>query len=95
MAIFQDLVDGFSGKYASVKRFVRKLRGSAEPEARVVIQTLWQTPATHHKRGRLEKQTLPDIVVAAVFSPGLTGRRRQQRAHNLDGSHGKAGCSAR
>lgn len=41
MAIFQDLVDGhgFSGKYASVKRFVRKLRGSAAPEARVVIQT--------------------------------------------------------
>lgn len=41
MAIFPDLVDGqgFSGKYASVKRFVRKLRGSAAPEARVVIQT--------------------------------------------------------
>ena len=41
MAIFQDLVDGhgFSGKYASVKRFVRKLRGSAAPEARVVIRT--------------------------------------------------------
>ncbi|HKF26105.1 MAG TPA: IS21 family transposase [Candidatus Acidoferrum sp.] len=41
IAIFQDLVDGhgFSGKYASVKRFVRKLRGSAAPEARVVIQT--------------------------------------------------------
>ena len=41
MAIFQDLVDshGFSGKYASVKRFVRKLRGSATAEARVVIQT--------------------------------------------------------
>ena len=31
MAIFQDLVDGhdFSGRYASIKRFVRKLRGSA------------------------------------------------------------------
>jgi hypothetical protein len=41
MAIFQDLVDGhgFSGRYASVKRFVRKLRGAAAPEARVVIQT--------------------------------------------------------
>jgi transposase len=41
MAIFQDLVDGpgFTGKYASVRRFVRKLRGSAAPEARVVIQT--------------------------------------------------------
>ena len=41
MAIFQDLVDGhgFSGKYASVKRFVRKLRGPTAPEARVVIET--------------------------------------------------------
>ena len=42
MAIWQDLVDGhgFSEKYASVKRFVRKLRGSAEgPEACVVIET--------------------------------------------------------
>ena len=40
-AIWQDLVDshGFSDKYASVKRFVRKLRGSGTPEARVVIET--------------------------------------------------------
>ena len=41
MAIWQDLVDGhgFREKYASVKRFVRKLRGSPTPEARVVIRT--------------------------------------------------------
>ncbi len=41
MAIWQDLVDGhgFAGRYASVKRFVRKLRGSPAPEARVVIET--------------------------------------------------------
>jgi len=41
MAIWQDLVDchGFGEKYASVKRFVRKLRGSPTPEARVVIET--------------------------------------------------------
>jgi transposase len=41
MAIWQDLVDrhGFAGRYASVKRFVRKLVGSAAPEARVVIET--------------------------------------------------------
>ena len=30
---------GFPGRYASVKRFVHKLRGSGSPEARVVIQT--------------------------------------------------------
>src|SRR5712672_1222677 len=41
MAIWQDLVDGhgFAGRYASVKRFVRKLFGSPAPEARVVIET--------------------------------------------------------
>lgn len=40
-AIWQDLVDehGFSARYASVRRFVGKLRGSAAPEARVVITT--------------------------------------------------------
>ena len=38
-AIWQDLVDdhGFTGRYASVKRFVRKLRGGAtEPRAVIV-----------------------------------------------------------
>jgi transposase len=41
VSIYQDLVDthGFAARYASVKRFVRKLRGSATPEARVVIET--------------------------------------------------------
>ena len=41
MAIWQDLVDGhsFAGRYASVKRFVRKLCGVSTPEARVVIET--------------------------------------------------------
>ena len=41
MAIWQDLVDdhGFTGRYNSVKRFVRKQRGATSPEARVVIET--------------------------------------------------------
>jgi hypothetical protein len=30
---------GFAGRYASVKRIVRKLCGSSTPEARVVIET--------------------------------------------------------
>jgi transposase len=40
-AIWQDLVDdhGFTGRYASVKRFVRKLRGGAATEPRAVIIT--------------------------------------------------------
>jgi transposase len=41
MGIWQDLVDGhgFTGGYQSVQRFVRKLRGAASPEARVIIET--------------------------------------------------------
>jgi transposase len=41
MAIFQDLYDdhGFRAGYASVRRFVAKLRGTTVPEARVVIET--------------------------------------------------------
>ena len=41
MAIWQDLVDdhGFTGRYNSVKRFVRKQRGITTAEARVVIDT--------------------------------------------------------
>ena len=41
MAIWQDLVDhhGFTAGYQSVKRFLQKLRGAANPEARVVIET--------------------------------------------------------
>ena len=40
-AVWQDLVDGhgFPAGYQSVKRFLRKLRGSPAPEARVVIET--------------------------------------------------------
>jgi transposase len=41
MAIWQELVDrhGFPGSYESVKRFVRKQRGTQSPEARAVIVT--------------------------------------------------------
>jgi transposase len=42
VAIYQDLVDGhgFLAKYASVRRFVAKLRGATPAEARVVIATI-------------------------------------------------------
>jgi transposase len=41
VAIYQDLVDQyrFANSYQSVQRFVRKLRGTQTPEARVVITT--------------------------------------------------------
>ena len=40
-AIWQDLVDtyGFTGAYQSVKRFIRKFRGTQAPEACAVIET--------------------------------------------------------
>jgi transposase len=40
-AIYQDLVDdhGFTGRYQSVKRFVRQLRGRPGPQARAIIVT--------------------------------------------------------
>jgi hypothetical protein len=41
MAIWQDLVDdvGFPARCASVRRFVRQLRRTAPPEARIIITT--------------------------------------------------------
>ena len=41
MSIWQELVDshGFAGAYESVKRYVRKLRGTPSPEARAIIET--------------------------------------------------------
>jgi len=41
VAIYQDLVtdQGFTARYASVQRYVRKLRGASTPQARAVIQT--------------------------------------------------------
>jgi transposase len=41
VAIWQDMVSsyGFSGRYEAVKRFVRKLRGSRQPEAAGIIIT--------------------------------------------------------
>ena len=41
-AIYQDLVDdhGFTGRYQSVKRFVRPWRGTQTPQACAIIQTL-------------------------------------------------------
>jgi len=41
MGIWQDLVDfcGFTGRYQSVRRFVRKLQGTNAPEACAIIET--------------------------------------------------------
>ena len=41
MSIWQELVDrhGFGGAYESVKRYIRKMRGTSPPEARAIIET--------------------------------------------------------
>jgi len=66
MAIWQDLVDGhgFAGRYASVKRFVRKLCGSVAPEARVVIEQL--------RAKRLRSTTAP-VPWCAIRRPAGIG----------------------
>jgi hypothetical protein len=65
MAIWQDLVDGhgFAGRYASVKRFVRKLAGSPAPEARVVIETApgEEAQVVH---------SMPDVAIIAFLLLG-------------------------
>jgi hypothetical protein len=57
MAIWQDLVDdhGCTAQYASVRRFVQKLRGDMPAEARVVITT-----------GPGEDYGEPDVMVSPV-----------------------------
>jgi hypothetical protein len=67
MAIRQDLVDGhgFAGRYASVKRFVRKLCGSTAPEAHVVIET---APA---KSRRWTMAPAPWCAIRRAASTGL------------------------
>ena len=73
MAIFQDLVDGhgFSGKYASVKRFVRKLRGSATAEARVVIQT---APGEDYGKSRVMLRAASPVARAHLRAACLASR---------------------
>jgi transposase len=68
-AIWQDLVDdhGFTGRYASVKRFVRKLRGVSAAEARAVIVT---PPG---EEGQVDYGSGP------MVRDGATGRYRRTR----------------
>jgi len=69
MSIYQDLVSshGFGGSYASVMRYVRRLRQAAPPEARVIIQT----PPGH------EGQV--DYGEGPMVRDGHTGKYRRTR----------------
>ena len=70
MAIWQDLVDevGFTARYASVRRFVRQLRGATPPEARVVIDDGRRRRPSGLRRGAdgpppADRQVSPDAPV--------------------------------
>jgi hypothetical protein len=70
MAIWQDLVeDGFTARYASVRRFVHHLRGSMPPEARVVITTsVGKKPKWTTETGRWSAIHRPASIAAPVSS---------------------------
>ena len=69
MSIWQELVDqhGFTGAYESVKRFVRKMRGTQSPEARAVIQTA------------AGEEAQVDYGTGPMVRDGQTGKYRRTR----------------
>ena len=78
MAIWQDLVSqsGFTSSYQSVQRFVRKLRGTQTPEARVVIVTApGQEAQVDYGTGLWCGIAKPGSFVS--FRRGCTTRRNQ------------------
>src|SRR6185436_318814 len=98
MAIWQDMVTGhgFSGAYNSVKRFVRKLRGSKQPEVSGIILTgpgeesqvdygtgpLVRDPKTgKHRRTRLFVMTLGYSRKAVRLLALHSGARKWAELH--------------
>jgi transposase len=79
MAIWQDLVDdhGFQGRYASVKRFVGRLRGVTAVEARAVIET---APGDEGQVAYGEGPVVRDAV---------TGKYRRTRLFGLTQGHSR------
>jgi hypothetical protein len=70
MGIWQDLVDsfGFDGGYAGVKRFVRKLRGTQSPEARVI--RLWYYSRVRTSSWQLIATYLTSVLSAKLLCSG-------------------------
>ncbi len=84
VAIWQDLVDdhGFTARYASVRRFVRKLRGSQPIEARAVIRT---APGEEGQDAVLLDQVGDDVGLVAVHQ---AGQRHEEDLERVDlGQH--------
>lgn len=81
VAIYQDLVDdhGFAAKYASVKRFVAKLRGATPAEARVVITAPGEEGGTTNV---IILDNLKEGVLAPdIYDPALNPLYRDMLAH--------------
>ena len=68
MGIWQDLVDvhGFPGGYQSVKRYVRKLRGTGSGEAR---------PSSRPSQVKSARWTTGLVPWCAIPTPAITGAR--------------------
>jgi hypothetical protein len=68
-SIWQELVDqhGYTGAYESVKRFVRKMRGTQSPEARAIIQTA------------AGEESQVDYGTGPMVRDGQTGKYRRTR----------------
>jgi hypothetical protein len=85
MAIWQDLVDeySFASSYQSVQRFVRKLRETQTPEARVVIVTAPGQEAQVDYGTRREHMeflvTVPLLIIDDLGMPKLPSCRSRRR----------------
>jgi hypothetical protein len=82
MAIWQNLIDdpGFDGRYASVRRFVRALRGRPPLDARAVVTT---APAKKARWTTWKRRFAHDAATAIAHM--LTAERN--RLEHAGGAH--------
>ena len=86
MAIWQDLVDdqGFTGRYASVRRFVRTLRRTVPPEARVVITTApGEEAQVDYGDGPMVRHPVTGEYRRSAVTRSTARGRRGSRLHHL------------
>jgi len=96
MAIYQDLVGaGFNVGYASVRRFVRKLRGALSPEERVVIETApgeearvdyGEGPMVRHPETGKYRRTRLFVLTLGFSRESPTTRRGTRSGRSHEGS---------
>ena len=90
VAIYQNLVEeyGFTSSYQSVQRFVRKLRGTQTPEARVVIVT---APGQEAQVGQLLREHVRQKRGWYRIKPEDHSKRTPLRVSQLLWRAGRAG----